>query len=283
MKKILLSLLIILSFSADYQASAQEEFKVVTLNIRYGTPADHENAWKNRRKRLLAVFKSYSDQIIATQEALPLQIKDILQNNSELEVVYRSRTKAQDDGPANAIFYSKRNWELVTHETFWLSNTPEEPASKSWGNSLPRTASIVVLEHKSSGKQIKLLNVLLDHRSEESREKSVELILRKLMTEVEPMPTLVVGDLNVRPTDAIVSRMEEFFTDTFEGDILLACTYHNYQGGSHCPRYDYIFFQENAGIKKTGYKIDKWESKGLYPQDHYPVVATFRLENSEEN
>ena len=94
MKKILLSLLIILSFSADYQASAQEEFKVVTLNIRYGTPADHENAWKNRRKRLLAVFKSYSDQIIATQEALPLQIKDILQNNSELEVVYRSRTKA---------------------------------------------------------------------------------------------------------------------------------------------------------------------------------------------
>jgi endonuclease/exonuclease/phosphatase family metal-dependent hydrolase len=282
-KKILTLFFLVLLLAPKHQANAQEEFKVVTLNIRYGTPADHENSWKNRRKRLLSVFKSYSDQIIATQEALPLQTKDILQNNSELEVVYRSRTKAQDDGPANAIFYSKKKWKMVEHETFWLSDTPDEPASKSWGNSLPRTASIVVLENKSTGNQIRLLDILMDHRSEESREKSVELILRKLMTEVEPMPTIVVGDFNVRPTDTTVNRMESFFTDTFEGDVLLACTYHGYQGGSHCPRYDYIFFQENNGIKKTAYKIDKWESKGLYPQDHYPVVATFRFENSEEN
>ena len=119
MKKILLPFILVVILALKNEAKAQEEFKVVTLNIRYGTPADHENSWKKRRKRLLSVFKSYSDQIIATQEALPLQIKDILQNNSDLEVVYRSRTKVQDDGPANAIFYSKKKWKMVDHETFW--------------------------------------------------------------------------------------------------------------------------------------------------------------------
>ena len=84
-----------------------------------------------------AVFKSYSDGIIATQEALPLQIDDILSAVPRLEVVYRSRTKAQDDGPANAVFYDKKRWKVIEHETFWLSDTPEEPASKrvlEWPN-----------------------------------------------------------------------------------------------------------------------------------------------------
>lgn len=88
----------------------------------------------------------------------------------------------------------------------------------------------------------------------------------------------VVGDFNVRPINSFIQTMNEFFVDTFEGDVLAACTYHDYHAGSHCPRYDYIFYLEGHDIVKTSYKIDKWESKGLYPQDHYPVLATFRFE-----
>ena len=121
-------------FVNPFPSEAQDDVKIVTLNLRYGTPADRENSWRERRKRVHAVFKSYSDGIITTQEALPLQIKDILNAVPRLDVVYRSRTKAQDDGPANAIFYDKKKWKVASHDTFWFSDTPDVPASKSWGN-----------------------------------------------------------------------------------------------------------------------------------------------------
>lgn len=266
---------ICITFATD--SFAQDNLKLITLNLRYGTPADKENSWKNRKKRVQTLFKNYSDGIIATQEALPLQINDILKAVPKLDVVYRSRTKEQDDGPANAIFYDKRKWKVIEHETFWLSDTPEEPASKSWGNSLPRVSTMVVFEEKSSGKQIKLMNVHLDHRSQNSREKSVDLVLRKLMAESDPMPTFLVGDLNMRPTNSLIRKLQQYFTDTFEGDELDGCTYHDYHGGSHCPRIDYIFYQEGQGISKTGFKIDQWKQKGSYPQDHYPVFASFKF------
>ncbi len=280
MKSTLRTLLFVLCICFAYNLKAQDDIKLVTLNLRYGTPADKENSWKNRRKRVQAVFKSYSDGIIATQEALPLQIDDILAAVPRLEVVYRSRTKAQDDGPANAVFYDKKRWKVIEHETFWLSDTPEEPASKSWGNTLPRVSTMVIFEDKSSGRQIKVMNVHLDHRSQNSREKSVELVLRKLMAEADPMPTFVLGDLNMRPTNSLIRRMEQFFTDTFEGEELDGCTYHDYHGGSHCPRIDYIFFQDGQGVTKTEFKIDKWKSKGMYPQDHYPVMASFKFDQA---
>lgn len=118
-------------FVEPFPSEAQDDEKIVTLNLRYGTPADRENSWRERRKRVHAVLKSYSDGIIATQEVLPLQIKDILKAVPRLDVVYRSRTKAQDDGPANAIFYDKKRWKVVDHETFWFSDTPDVPASKT--------------------------------------------------------------------------------------------------------------------------------------------------------
>jgi len=276
-KKLIALFLFAFALNIATELNAQDDVKIVTLNLRYGTPADRENSWKERRKRIQAVFKSYSDGIIATQEALPLQIKDILKAVPRLDVVYRSRTHAQDGGPANAFFYDKRKWKVVSHDTFWFSDTPEVPASKSWGNSLPRTGNLTIFEDKNTGKQIKIMNVHLDHRSENSREQTVELVLRKLIAEADPMPIFVVGDFNVRPTNPVIKRMEQFFVDSFEGDPLEGCTYHDYHGGSHCPRYDYIFYLDDHGVVKNEYKIDKWSSKGLFPQDHYPVVATFHF------
>jgi len=252
----------------------------MTLNLNYGTPADRENTWKKRRKRLYSIFEKYSQGIIATQEALPLQIEEIIKEVPNLGVVYRSRTAVQDEGPANAIFYNKEKWEVVENETFWFSDTPEIPASKGWGNSLPRTGNLTIFKDKVTGQQLKLVNIHLDHLSAESREKTIELILTKLVAEIDPIPTFVTGDFNVTPDNKIIERMEEFFKDSFQGDPLSGCTFHNYMGGSHCPRLDYIFYLDDFGVSLGNFTIDQWKQKGLYPQDHYPVVATFRLEKN---
>lgn len=252
-----------------------QEFEVVSFNIRYGTPGDGENKWKSRRSRVMTIFNKYKDGIIATQEALPLQIDEILDEVSQFDVVFRSRTVEEKKGESNAIFFNKKVWKLVENETFWFSDTPSEPATRSWGNTLPRIATIAILEYKSSGKKIRLLNAHLDHRSDYSRQRSVELLLRKLMTEVEPMPTIMLGDFNETPEGENIARIEEYFTDTYSGDELEGCTYHNWNGGSHCDRIDYIFYQKSEELKLLNFTIDRWKNKYFYPSDHYPIVAKF--------
>ena len=259
-------------------AHSQENLQIVSFNIRYGTPADGDNKWKSRRDRVFTIFKNYKEGIIATQDALPLQIDEILKAVPQLDVVYRSRTLEDKKGASNAIFYNKQLWSVVEHETFWLSDTPDQPATKSWGNTLPRISTLVTFESKLSNKRIKVLNTQLDRRSHNSRVRSVELMLRILMTEVEPMPTILLGDFNAQVEDDIIVRLKEFFNDSYSGDELQGCTYHGWNGGSHCPRIDYIFYDNSAGLVLQDFQIDQWKRKQLYPSDHYPiVVATFTL------
>lgn len=271
-------LLFALFLLAPPQCLVSQEFKVVSFNIRYGTPADGENTWKFRRKRVFKIFDEYKDDIIATQEALPLQIDEILYEFPELEVVYRSRTLEHEDGEGNAVFFNKSKWTLVSHDTFWLSDTPEEPASKSWGNTLPRISTLVVLRNISSGKRLKLMNVHFDHRSENSRTRSTELVMRKLLTEAETMPTILLGDINEPPEERNVKRINKFFEDTYKGSELEGCTYHDYNGGILCPRIDYIFYDKSSGLALKSFLINRWQDKYYFPSDHYPLVATFAFE-----
>jgi len=273
----ILSCILLSLLTLGPKSQAQVRVEVVSFNIRYGTPGDGENKWKSRRERVFSVFKKYKEGIIATQEALPLQIDEILEEVPQLGVVYRSRTAEDKAGESNAIFYNKEKWRVVNHETFWLSQTPEKPASKSWGNSLPRISTQVTFQHLSSDKTIKILNTHLDRASNNSRVRSVELILRTLMTETDATPTILLGDFNAPFDDEIILRIREFFKDAYQGDELEGCTFHRWNGGSHCQRIDYIFYGNSEKFSLSSFKIDQWKSKQLYPSDHYPLVATFQL------
>lgn len=267
-----------LLFFIPPRSLTSQEFQVVSFNIGYGTPADGENTWKFRRKRVFKIFDQYKNGILATQEALPLQIDEILYEFPDLEVIYRSRTLEHEDGEGNAVFFNKKEWTLVDHETFWLSDTPNEPATKSWGNTLPRISTLVILRHIATGKRIRLMNVHFDHRSENSRTRSTELVMRKLLTEAEVMPTVLLGDINETPEERNVKRISKFFEDTYKGSELEGCTYHDYNGGLLCPRIDYIFYDKSSGLKLQSFKIDRWQDKYYFPSDHYPLVGTFVFE-----
>lgn len=107
MRSKLLSILICILIIGT-QAEAQVTTEVVSFNIRYGTPGDGENKWKSRQDRVFSIFKKYREGIIATQEALPLQIDEILDEIPQLDVVYPSRTALDKVGESNAVFIIKR-------------------------------------------------------------------------------------------------------------------------------------------------------------------------------
>ena len=76
--------------------------------------------------------------------------------------------------------YRKDRFELLGKRTFWLSETPNEPESKSWDSSLPRIANWTRLkDRRSNGEELVLVNVHFDHRGKESREQAAKLIHRR--------------------------------------------------------------------------------------------------------
>lgn len=260
-----------------YKQDPADEIQVVSLNLLYGTPADLENTWKKRKSRAIANLQQYKDGIICLQEVNETQIKDISKAISGLEVVYRTQGLKNGEGKANAIFYNKKKWKLIEEETFWLSDTPTKPESKSWGNTLPRIATVVVLENKANDKRIRVLNTLLDHRSESSRLNSIEMILSKLEAYKDQYPTLLVGDFNVTSEDVVVKRTMEEYSDTYIGGPFEGCTYHSFHGGKNCPRIDYIFYRNSDGFEMTSSGIDRFERNRLFSSDHYLIYAKFIL------
>jgi|GEM_PF-710805 len=273
----LFAFLAVVSNTTAHEQNPVSEIQIASLNLLYGTPADLENTWKKRKSRAIANLQQYKDGIICLQEVNETQIKDISKGVSGLDVVYRTQGLNNGDGKANAIFFNKKKWKLIEEETFWLSDTPTKPESKSWGNTLPRIATVVVLESKTDDKRIRVLNTLLDHRSESSRLNSIEMILSKLEDYKDQYPTLLVGDFNVLSEDPVAKRITEEYSDTYTGGPFEGCTYHSFHGGKNCPRIDYIFYRNSDGFEMTNSGIDRFERNRLFTSDHYLIHAKFIL------
>lgn len=275
--KLFISFLLICGTFFNAKSYQSDEILVASLNLLYGTPADLENVWKIRRSRVTENLQTYKEGIICLQEVNETQITDVMKKVSGMEVVYRTQGLKNGDGKANAILFSKSNWKLIDDETFWLSDTPEKPATKGWGNTSPRIATMVVLENRQSKKRIRILNTLLDYRSESSRLNSIELIMNKLQNYKDQYPTVLAGDFNAPPKDIIIDMITNDYVDTYKGAELEGCTYHSFHGGRNCPRIDYIFLRRKDEFTLTESGIDRYEKKGLYPSDHYVIFARFTL------
>ena len=278
--KLLFCLLILFNLSISlkaYQEGDSNEVLIASLNLLYGTPADLDNAWENRGSRAIANLQDYKEGIICLQEVNEKQIKEILKKINEFDIVYRTQGLNNGDGKANAILFNSENWRLIEEETFWLSDTPSQPASKTWGNFLPRIATVVVLERKSNSQRIRVLNTLLDHRSEPSRMKSIDLILNKLANYKEQYPTILAGDFNALADDISIKNILQDYTDTYTGLPLEGCTYHEFYGGKNCPRIDYIFHRNSDAFEMKSSGIDRFKKNRLFPSDHYLIYAWFTL------
>src|ERR687898_786963 len=137
------------------------------------------------------------------------------------------------------------------------------------------------------------LNTHLDHVSALARREGSKLIVSRVVeisdrTGVDP-PAIVTGDFNSRPGN----RTHKTFTGSGFADTYLAAgneeganTFHAFRGAGYRDahphrgprRIDWIFLKDAQGRLRVGsHRIihDADESSGLYPSDHYPILADF--------
>lgn len=248
---------------------------LMTYNIRLDVESDGENKWDNRKDYLIKQLKFYSPSIFGIQEGLPHQIDYMSENLNDYYYVGEGRD-GKHNGEYSAIFYSKKNYEVLKSDTFWLSLTPDIP-SKHWDAALPRICTYALFKEKKTGVEFWVFNTHFDHVGQESRLQAIKIIKKRISQEnTNSNPVFFMGDLNVEPKNEVIAKLNAFMLDTYDVSVNPPFgSYGTFNGFKfHEPvtrRLDYIYVSESEKIEVLKHAV-LTDSKDLkYPSDHFPV------------
>jgi endonuclease/exonuclease/phosphatase family metal-dependent hydrolase len=259
-------------------AAFPQSFDVMTYNIRYDNPGDGINRWDNRKQKVYALVKKYDPEIFGVQEALHHQIEDLKNNLKGYDYIGVGRDDGKQKGEYSAIFYKKSRFKIKKSDTFWLSETPDMPGSKSWDAAITRIATWALFTDKKSKNDFILMNTHFDHIGKEARAKSAELLLTQASKISSSTPLLVTGDFNCTreesPYQVIMSQKPIALQDPAPANP--PGTFCSFQVNSiPCRPIDYIFC--SLEWKPSDYKVITDNDAANYPSDHLPVQVTFEL------
>ena len=253
-------------------------FRIATFNIRM--PADKgANAWASRVGRVRELIERRGFDLIGLQEATAGQIDDLLTEGWAYAGVGRDDGKR--GGEASCIFYKKERFELRDSGTFWLSETPEVPGSKSWDTACTRICTWARLADRKTGRDFFFFNTHLDHVSALARENGMALILKRMMKLAQGRPVFLTGDLNATPGSEPVrlaaAVLKEAIQVTRAPHAGPVATSGGFEVDKvHTAKIDHIFVSCGVAVL-THTTFDDSQDK-LYPSDHFPVAADVVVE-----
>lgn len=271
----------------------------MSFNVR-GSFRDigRRNAWRNRAELNVATVERHAPDLIGLQE---FQSGNFEAYRTRLPQYAHVRGPPYGNGVPhdfNPIFFDPERLEVLDSGGFWLSETPER-RSRNWETRVARSANWALFRLLDTDLSFLHLNTHLDHISGLARREGSKLITRKVNQILEPHadepPAILTGDFNCRPgTPTQRNFVESGFVDTYlaagNEDTGAANTFHAFQG----PRYrdahpergprriDWILLKDpHRRFRVASHRIlrDGEERAGLYPSDHYPILA--RLTRSD--
>jgi endonuclease/exonuclease/phosphatase family metal-dependent hydrolase len=262
------------------------EMTVMTFNLRYATDNDGDNRWANRVSKAADAVLDHRPLVVGTQEGYAAMLRDLEPLLSDYAWIGNGRF-GEHENEHCAIFYDRRMLELKRQGQFWLSETPDAVASKSWGSMFPRICTWALFSHRDGGGSFYVYNTHLDHHSAEARSRGCAVLWERVRRQRSEngLPALIVGDFNSTPGDWPI----RFLRGEIAGedgarpeltDAYLAMdgrpgrTAHSFRGGDDGEPIDYIFATPEFLIESV--LVDRSERDGGYPSDHYPVVARLK-------
>lgn len=283
----MLGIILFLLFVTTF-GMAQQDFRVMTFNIRFANPEDGVNYWPNRKELVASMIRYHEADVVGLQEAMRSQLDELVALLPDYAWYGLCRTDGsthpEPDNEFSAILYRKARFELLESATFWLSETPKEVGSKGWDAALPRIGAWVRFEDKVSGKEFYHFNTHFDHRGVQARAESARLLLGQIREIAGNGPVILTGDFNCVPTDEpyrILAGKGSGLADAlFQSEIPHHGPLSTWSGfqfpGLPGRRIDYIFVNEKVKVHKHAILSESWS--GRFPSDHLPVLAEVKLE-----
>ena len=253
-----------------------EPIRVMSANLRCINPHDTgKKSWFYRADLIIKNIENNKPSIIGFQEATKWQyayLKDCLTDFDSV-ITYRDESTFSEGCP---IFYRTDMYDLVDKGSFWLSETPEV-MSKDWNSKCYRICSYVILKEKSTEKEFVVFNTHLDHVSDEARINGIGVVLDKI-SQFGSLPSMIMGDFNAEEGSVTYENVTKDFLDArYQVDNAVdSCTYQNFGKELDRNRIDY-FMISKTGINDKSYKVVTDTFDGVYPSDHFPLLAEFTL------
>jgi endonuclease/exonuclease/phosphatase family metal-dependent hydrolase len=278
--------------------------RVLSYNVRYANRGDHHDAWHDRRDAIGRLVRFHRPDIAAFQEPLPEQRRDLRERLPSYEFVGRGRGR-DDKDEACPIAVRADRWTVVDDDTFWLSETPEEP-STGWDADYPRIATWARVRAVDGPAELLVVNTHFDHVSAHARREAARL-LRDRLPEMRrkatddiggsdgSLPVVLVGDLNCTPGSnphrILLGDDPETDTDSPTGndDLVLrdAAAVADLRHGPKTSltdfarlidgrRIDHALVSSAVDVEAFATLADR-DDRGRYPSDHLPILLRASL------
>ncbi len=254
--------------------------RFANYNMRVITSADTaDRAFTQRKPFILKRIYDHDFDIIGAQEVNDKMKAALMEDLAGTYSVVGEGRRADRKGEGTPIFYKTSRFELLDWGSFWLSETPEIPGSKSWDASVERIATWTKFLDKTTGKKFFYINTHFDHRGPISRTMAAKILLEKARELHDGLPVFFTGDLNTGSTTeaiAILSDNElvkDSYTSSETAPTGRKSPYYAFDfDRSDSDRGDYIFVPKDATVLSYACVDDDIKDR-QYSSDHCPVLV----------
>jgi endonuclease/exonuclease/phosphatase family metal-dependent hydrolase len=253
-----------------------EPLRVMTFNIRVDLASDGDNAWPNRKEIAASMIRFHGADLVGLQEALPGQLADLESLLPHFGRVGVGRGSDLLD-EASAILYRAARFELLEHDTFWLSETPAVRGSLGWDAHYPRIVTWGKFRDLESGRVFVHFNTHFDHAGAVARRESALLLRREIGRIAGELPFVATGDFNATP-DSEPYRILTADPRLRDAHAVSRCPHHGPSGSWNAfraiepgRRIDFIFVSPDLEVLEHAALSDTFD--GRFPSDHLPVIA----------
>ncbi len=238
--------------------------------------------WSRRRDDVVAMLDRCGCGIIGLQEAKQVQLQYIC-SKCGYEVLGEPRQdpRETDGGEYSCILFKNSDFKVLESGTFWLSETPDVPGSKSWDSNFARICTWAHFLSLADNAAFYFFNTHLDHRGDIARRKGLEMILERMAPVQEKgLPCILTGDFNMRPEHPAMRSLEGKLENARQVSLTKPeGPFETFQcfkdrrevDPSRFAHIDYVFV--SSGIKVNSYRVVDDYIDGRLPSDHYPVIV----------
>lgn len=254
-----------------------QPLRVMTFNVRMPADGDGINKWDERRELVVDMLRSEDPDVIGTQELFQRQGDELVARLPDYRWFGEGRKGGHDDEHMG-VFYRKDRLRVLASGNFWLSDTPSQAGSRSWGNLFPRMVTWARFERIADGVTFTLYNTHLPYRDidEEARVRCAELIRTRLASLANDERIILVGDFNTSPESRVYTTLTSSLTDAWTAAASRSgpeATFHGFTGRAE-RRIDWILFR---GFESKQIKTVTTRRDGRYTSDHFPVIAELEI------
>lgn len=260
---------------------AADEIRVATFNIRYDAKGDRgQRDWRARRALVSETIRLMKPDVLGLQEVVHGQLDDLKKAHPEFVTIGVARDDGKKRGEYSPLFVRRSRFKIDSDErgTFWLSDTPEEAGSVTWGNACTRVCTWARLIDKETGQALYVFNTHWDHKSQHSRQKSAVLIRDRILArEKSEEAVILMGDFNASEVSPEMKTLTEGAEFVLKNAFLLCHpdgerkgTFNSWRAdGGQGAMIDHLLVSPELAVKEA--EIVRHQREGQVPSDHFPI------------